>query len=177
MMDINLLTTKSKLAKVFLFFFLWPLVLIPLAEAHTVVPDMGPENYGETLSQSREATITGKVTDENGEPLPGVTVSVEGSLTGTVTDLEGNYSLTVPEGSVLTFSFIGYSTQRISVGKQTVINASLVPDVQALSEVVVTAFGIEKEKKALSYAVQEISGDRLAAVGNTNLTNSLQGKV
>jgi len=177
MMDINLLTTKSKLAKVFLFFFIWPLVLIPLAEAHTVVPDMGPENYGETLSQSREATITGKVTDENGEPLPGVTVSVEGSLTGTVTDLEGNYSLTVPEGSVLTFSFIGYSTQRISVGKQTVINASLVPDVQALSEVVVTAFGIEKEKKALSYAVQEISGDRLAAVGNTNLTNSLQGKV
>lgn len=124
-----------------------------------------------------DVSITGTVTDENGEPIPGVTVSVDGSTTGTVSDLEGKYALTVPEGSTLIFSFIGYGTKRVVIGVQNVIDVSLVPDIQALSEVVVTAFGIEKEKKALSYAVQEVEGERLAAVGNTNLTNSLQGKI
>jgi TonB-linked SusC/RagA family outer membrane protein len=124
-----------------------------------------------------DVTVTGTVSSESGEPLPGVTISAEGTTIGTVTDLDGNYTLTVPEESTLVFSFIGYGTQRVTVGDQSIIDVEMVPDVQALSEVVVTAFGIEKEKKALSYSVQEIEGDRLAAVGNTNLTNSLQGKI
>jgi TonB-dependent SusC/RagA subfamily outer membrane receptor len=121
--------------------------------------------------------ITGKVTDENGVPLPGVTIIIEGSSTGTVTDIDGNYTLEAEEGAVLIFSFVGFENQRIKVGNSNVIDVRLLQDQSSLDEVVVTAFGIEKEKKSLSYAVQEVEGDKLAAVGNTNLVNSIQGKI
>ncbi|WPP51913.1 SusC/RagA family TonB-linked outer membrane protein [Catalinimonas niigatensis] len=125
-----------------------------------------------------EKTITGQVSDENDEPLPGVNVLVKNTTIGTVTDVNGNFRLNAPDdATTLVFSSVGYSTEEVAIENQSVINISLVPDIQALSEVVVTAFGIEKEKKALSYAVQEVEGEQLAAVGNTNLVNSLQGKV
>ncbi|MEX2567152.1 MAG: SusC/RagA family TonB-linked outer membrane protein [Cyclobacteriaceae bacterium] len=121
--------------------------------------------------------VTGKVTDENGSPLPGVTIIIEGSSTGTVSDIDGNYTLEAEEGAVLIYSFVGYESQRRTVGNSNVINVQMVQDQSSLDEVVVTAFGIEREKKSLSYAVQEIEGDKLAAVGNTNLVNSIQGKI
>src|SRR5690606_32711778 len=91
----------------------------------------------QSVAEWVDVTIKGKVVDEKGEAVPGVTISLEGSNIGTVTDLEGNYSITVPEEATLTFSFIGYNTQRIVVGDQSVIDVVLVPDIQALSEVVV----------------------------------------
>ena len=131
------------------------------------------------LKSVLEKTVTGQVVnEENNEPLPGVTVLVKNTTIGTVTDLSGNYRLVVPdEASTLLFSFVGFNTEEVPIDNRTVINVVLTPDIQALSEVVVTAFGIEKEKKALSYSVQEVEGEKLAAVGNTNVVNSLQGKV
>src|SRR5690606_16966512 len=83
----------------------------------------------------KDVTVQGKVTDENDEPIPGAAVSVSGTTIGTVTDLEGNYSLTVPDGSVLRFSFIGYETQEIEVGDLSVINVTLTEDMASLDEV------------------------------------------
>lgn len=167
----------------FLYVFLLQMAFINLTSAvdfHSQYKGIGIKNTERHAFAKKpivDVIITGRVADENGEALPGVTVSVDGTSSGTVTDMDGNYSLTVPEGSTLNFSFIGYGTERIAIGDQSIIDVVLIPDIQALSEVVVTAFGIEKEKKALSYAVQEVEGERLAAVGNTNLTNSLQGKI
>ncbi len=124
-----------------------------------------------------EAIITGKVTDENGEPLPGASVTVAGTTTGTVTDMDGNYTITVPDGSTLIFSYIGFETMQISVDNRSQIDVSLNIDSTSLEEIVVTAFGIEKEKRQLVYATQEVAGKDLAAVGNSNLLNGLQGKV
>lgn len=122
--------------------------------------------------------VSGVVTDVDGAPLIGVTVLEMGTGSGTVTDFDGNYQISVAdENAILQFSYTGYAPQQITVGSQRKIDVQLAVSVSDLSEVVVTAFGIEKEKKALSYAVQEVEGEKLAAVGNTSVINSLQGKV
>ncbi|MBI0397246.1 SusC/RagA family TonB-linked outer membrane protein [Cyclobacterium marinum] len=121
--------------------------------------------------------ITGRVTDDQGLPLPGVTIIIEGTSVGTVTDFDGNYTLDAEEGNVLVYSFVGFESQRKTIGNSSVIDVQMIQDASSLEEVVVTAFGIKKEKKSLSYAVQELEGDKLSAVGNTNLVNSIQGKI
>ncbi|ODS78744.1 MAG: hypothetical protein ABS46_16655 [Cytophagaceae bacterium SCN 52-12] len=122
--------------------------------------------------------ITGRITDEKGEGLPGVSIVVRGSAMGTTTQIDGNYRLTIPEGDVtVIFSFVGYLTREIIVGNRSGIDLQMEVDTKALDEVVVTSFGIEREKKALFYATQEVKGTQLTAVGNPNLLNSLQGKV
>lgn len=122
--------------------------------------------------------ITGRITDEKGDGLPGVSIIVKGSAVGTTTQIDGNYRLTVPEGDVsVIFSFVGYLTREIVVGNRSGIDLQMEVDTKALEEVVVTSFGIEREKKALFYATQEVKGAQLTAVGNPNLLNSLQGKV
>jgi hypothetical protein len=107
---------------------------------------------------AQQRVITGKViSDEDGLGLPGASVLVKGTTIGTTTDLDGNYSISVPEGSnVLIFSFVGLKTQEESIGNRSVINLILAVDASQLSEVVVTAIGIEKEKKALGYAVSTV---------------------
>ncbi len=131
------------------------------------------------VSEALSINISGVITDgENGGSLPGVNVIVKGTGTGTTTDNVGRYAIEVPDqNSVLVFSFIGYEAQEVVVGVQTQINPRLVPDVRSLDEVVVTAFGIEKEKRQLVYSTQEVDGKDLTAVGNANLLNGLQGKI
>jgi len=125
-----------------------------------------------------DKTISGRVTEEKGDGLPGVSIIVKGTTLGTTTQIDGTYRINVPDGNpVLIFSFVGYVTQEIMVGNQSVIDLQLQTDTKALDEVVVTSFGIEREKKALFYATQEVKGAQLTAVGNSNLLNSLQGKV
>ena len=103
-------------------------------------------------------TLTGTITD-GGEPLPGVSVVVSGTTTGTVTDLDGNFSLEVPaDAKSLTVSYVGYDSQTISIGSQSTFNISLAAGVD-LEEVVVTALNISREKKALGYSIQEVGGD------------------
>ncbi|QNF32896.1 SusC/RagA family TonB-linked outer membrane protein [Adhaeribacter swui] len=120
--------------------------------------------------------VSGKIVDAD-LPLPGVTVLVKGTTTGTVSNAEGMYTLECPPTSTLVFSFIGYTSQEIAVGGKTSINVSLATDATQLGEVVVTAFGIEREKKALGYTIQEVSGSKLAEVKTSNVVNNLSGRV
>lgn len=127
---------------------------------------------------AQNRTVTGKVTSAaDGAALPGVNVLVKGSNAGTTTGAEGTYSLTVPDGSTLVFSFIGFNTQEITVGNQSVINVQLRDNISQLGEVVVTAVGISREKKSLGYATAQVTSEDLLQGQNTNPINALQGKV
>jgi TonB-linked SusC/RagA family outer membrane protein len=132
-----------------------------------------------TAALAQERTITGTVTSqETDEGLPGVNVIVQGTTQGTVTDLDGNYRLAVPEGSnVLTFSFIGLKDQVIEINGRSVIDVEMAEDAQQLSEVVVTAIGIEQDRRKLGYSVQEIDSEEITRAPQTNLVNSMNGKM
>ncbi|WP_417873117.1 SusC/RagA family TonB-linked outer membrane protein [Xanthomarina gelatinilytica] len=126
---------------------------------------------------AQEKTISGTVSDENGLPLPGVNIIVKGTTNGTQTDFDGNYSITASTGDVLSYSFVGYTKKEMTVGASNNISFSMTPDVTAIDEVVITAFGIKKEEKAIGYAVQSVKGDDIAESNETNVVNSLSGKV
>lgn len=127
---------------------------------------------------AQERTITGTVVGADGAPIPGVNVVQEGTTNGTVTDEQGNFSINVPEGSGrLVFTFVGFETVTLPIGTQSQITVTLEEDAQQLSEVVVTALGIERETKALGYSVQEVQGEELTRVKETNVVNSLQGRI
>src|SRR5690606_338820 len=121
-----------------------------------------------------DITVTGTVKDANGEPIPGATVSVPGTNIGTATDLDGTYSLTVPEGSSLSFSFIGYVTQMVEVGARSVIDIVLEEDMASLDEVVVIGYGTAK-KSDLTGSVARISMEDKARQANVNLFQALVG--
>lgn len=122
-----------------------------------------------------QITVTGTVTDGT-DPLPGVSVLVKGTTQGVQTDLEGKYTLDVPEAATLQFSFLGFITKEVAVEGQTVINVALEEDLAQLEEVVVTAFGIERQQRSLGYASSTISAKQLTEAGNTNFASALYGK-
>jgi TonB-linked SusC/RagA family outer membrane protein len=125
---------------------------------------------------AQQFAVTGVISDESGELLAGVTVAVKGTSTGVMSDVDGKYSITVPNSNaVLIFSYVGYVQQEITVGSQTVINVQLKSSTE-LDEVVVTALGITKEAKALGYAVSTISAKELTKVGSPNFGAALYGK-
>lgn len=130
-----------------------------------------------SVAWAQERTVTGKVTSvEDGSGLPGVNVLVKGTTNGTVTDVEGKYSISVSSGK-LVFSFIGYVTQEVEIGERSTVDVQLASDVTQLSEIVVTAQGIDKDKKSIGYSVQTVKGGDIAQRSETNLLNSLQGKL
>ena len=130
-----------------------------------------------TFSYGQEKTISGNVTDQNGLPLPGVSIVVVTTTTGTQTDFDGNYSIQANEGDVLRFSYIGQKTVNRTVGAATTINIQMEEDAQALEEVVVTALGIQKSTRTLGYGTDVVKGEELVKARETNIVNSLQGKV
>lgn len=130
----------------------------------------------EDLSKEMDITITGTVIDQNGEPIPGVTVSVTETGIGTATDLGGNYSLTVPEGSILVFSFIGFESQKIIVGDKSVIDVTLTEDMSSLDEVVVVGYGTQKKADIIG-AVSRVSSDQLEGRNVSQLSQSLTGQM
>ncbi|MGA0559803.1 SusC/RagA family TonB-linked outer membrane protein [Larkinella sp. VNQ87] len=139
-------------------------------------------SYGKPVPVSEKAPlakdITGTVRDGNGAALPGVNVVIKGTTKGTTTNSEGKYSITVDNNStVLIFSFIGALTQEIAVGDRSVIDVTLQEDSKQLNEVVVTALGIERSAKTLTYATQQIDGKKLTDVRDANFVNTLSGKV
>ncbi|MEM6361593.1 MAG: SusC/RagA family TonB-linked outer membrane protein [Bacteroidota bacterium] len=133
--------------------------------------------FSETWAQER--TISGKVSSiEDGSALPGVNVVLKGTSTGTVTDIDGNYNLSVPsEGGTLIFSFIGLATEEIEIGARSVIDLQMSPDVEQLSEVVITAVGIETNKRALGYSVQNVDAEEIVNARETNLVSALNSKI
>lgn len=128
---------------------------------------------------AQERTVSGKVTSsEDGSAIPGVNVLLRGTAIGGVTDATGGYTLSVPEsGGVLVFSFIGFQTQEVEIGSRSVVDVVLLPDVTELTEVVVTALGIERQKAALGYSVQEVSGSEISATKESSFISSLSGRV
>src|SRR5690606_30084281 len=128
---------------------------------------------------AQERTVSGRVTSsEDGAAIPGVNVLLKGTAMGSVTDATGSYSLTVPEsGGTLVFSFIGFVTQEVEIGQRSVVDVIMTPDVTQLTEVVVTALGIEREEKSIGYAVQEVSGDEISNIKTDNFVNALSGRV
>ena len=129
------------------------------------------------FAQEQRRTITGTVKDVNGESIIGANVSVEGTTLGTITDIDGAFKLDAPENGKLIISFIGYEKQEISINKKTNFSITLKEDSEMLSEVVVTALGIKREKKALGYAMQEVKTDVFSENRSTSVSNLLQGKV
>ena len=123
-------------------------------------------------------TVTGVITSAVDKlPVIGASISVEGTTRGTTTDLDGKYSIDVDDNSVLVVSYVGMTTQRITVGSRSVIDVELQENAQVLEEVVVTAMGQTQEKKKLNFAVQSLSADDVTAGQSVNFANSLQGKV
>lgn len=131
----------------------------------------------EGKQQGKERTITGVVSDDMG-PLIGVNVLVKGTSNGCITDLDGNFTLTTTEANpVLVFSYIGYKSQEISATGSASINVLMQNDTQMIEEVVVTALGIKRSEKALSYNVQQVNTDAITSNKDANFVNSLSGKV
>ncbi len=127
-----------------------------------------------------QSSISGTVIDETGEPLTGANVIIKGTTTGSVTDLDGNFKITLPDDRseiTLVVSFLGYSKKEVPVNGASVLNISLLPDIRQLGEVVVTAFGVEQEKKAINYSVQEVETKDIMDSGQDNIVSALQGKV
>ncbi|MEX0882935.1 MAG: TonB-dependent receptor [Cyclobacteriaceae bacterium] len=151
-------------------FYGWmiPMLLCGTLLAHT-------ENRME-LNILLDISVSGTVTDANGQPMPGVTVTVLGTNQGTVTDLDGKYSMSVPDDANLVFSFIGFSSQTIEVGNQSVINVSLEEDMASLDEVVVVGYGTQK-KANMTGSVATVGADEIIKRPLTNVAGLLQGKV
>ncbi len=134
---------------------------------------------GTVFVHAQTKTLTGTVTsDEDNQPIPGVSVSVKGTTLGTITNLEGEFELGVPQDAkTLVFSFIGMKNYELEIGNQTNFKVQMSADVIGINEVVVTALGIKKDKKALGYAVQAVSEEELARTGNSSLLGAMQGKL
>ncbi len=128
------------------------------------------------LSFAQQLTVTGTVSDDSGMPLIGATVAIAGTSTGTTSDFDGNYSIKANQGDVLSVSYVGYSSQDITVGTSTTVNVTLAPD-NSLEEVVVTALGIKRDEKALGYSVQSIKGEGMTEARESNISNALSGKI
>lgn len=136
-------------------------------------------SYFSDLSASQQAgtvTVKGTVVDAKGEPLIGVSILEKGTNNGTITDIDGNFTLSVTEGATIEASYIGYKTLSLTA-KPDFGQITMSEDTEVLDEVVVTALGIKRSQKALSYNVQEVKGEALTAVKDANFMNSLAGKV
>ena len=160
--------------------------------SHSMKVNFYPRFYGTTsrwllaaavllacqFAAKAQSSVTGRVTDSaDGNGLPGVNVSVKNTQFGTITDSDGRYSIAVDGNAVLVFSFIGYSTQEITVNGRTTINVSLEGSSETLEEIVVTALGIEREERSLGYSVGKVDGDELTHVAQENVLNSLAARV
>ena len=116
--------------------------------------------------------VTGKVTDDTGQPLPGASVVIKGTTIGVITDLNGNYNLSAPVNAKLVFSFVGMNNAEVTVGANKNINVQLVTSTVGVEEVVVTALGISREKKSLGYSVAEVKGGEMQKVASANALSS-----
>lgn len=127
---------------------------------------------------AQERTITGKITSEEEQGgLPGVSILIKGTTNGTISDIDGNYSLEVPTDAILAITYVGHTSQDIEIGSRTVIDIVMTVDLKELSEVIVTAVGIERQSKALGYSVENVDGDRVQQVAEPDPLRALQGKI
>lgn len=164
---------RSKLSKLLLFLLIASGHNVAL---HATESGLSVSNSSLSSGSVEKVTTTGQVVDAKGEPLIGVSILEVGTTNGTITDIDGNFTLSVNAGATLEISYIGYKTQTIAV-RAKLGQIVMREDTEVLDEVVVTALGIKRSQKALSYNVQEVKGDALTAVKDANFMNSLAGKV
>ncbi|MDR3058588.1 MAG: TonB-dependent receptor plug domain-containing protein, partial [Prevotella sp.] len=128
------------------------------------------------VQQSQRITVKGIAIDANGEPLIGASVSEKGTTNGTMTGIDGDYTLSVPANATLVITYVGYLPQEIALNGQTSVDFTLKEDSQTLDEIVVTALGIKKKEKSLTYSTQQVGNDDLTRVKDPNMINALAGK-
>lgn len=143
-----------------------------------VKPGINIENKDRVVIKDEDLfkIITGVVIDDDGEPLPGVSILIEGTTNGTVTDIDGKFSIDVQEGSFLVFSFIGFETKRVQVTSSNIYNITLNTDLKSLGEVIVVGYG-EQRKETITGSVATVKGDELVKSPAMNLTNSIAGRM
>jgi len=128
------------------------------------------------IINTADITVKGKVVGESGEPMPGVNIAVKGTATGTTSDADGNYSITIPDNAILIFTFIGYASQEIAVGNRSMIDVSLVPDIKTLSEVVVVGYGTQ-ERKDVTGSIASVDIKTIRDVPIQTADQALQGRM
>jgi len=163
------------LRKLFCFLLAFAFLFL-VTSVHAFAINSKAENQNQVQPQQK---ITGTVIDDSGTPLPGASVKIKGTINGTITDVNGNYKLTVTNigKPILVFTFIGYEQVEIPLQNKTVINATLANKIVSFDEVVVTALGISREAKSLSYAQQNVDVETMNETKSTNIVNSLSGKI
>lgn len=147
------------------------------AMSNEAFPTMEMSTANSTLVQQNQINVTGTVTDANNEPLIGVNVKIKGTATGTITDFDGKFALETAKGAVLEISYVGYKSKEVKVVDGKPLSVILTEDTEVLSEVVVTALGIKKEAKSLSYNVQKVDNSEITRVADANFVNNLNGKI
>ena len=145
-------------------------VIIAATKTHTA-------KVSETQQSSGEVKVSGTIVDTSGDPIIGATIRVKDSQNGTTTDLDGKFELMARKGATLIISYIGMNTEEVKVAGDAPMNITLKAEAQQIDEVVVTALGIKRSEKALSYNVQKVGGENVTTVKNPNFMNSLSGKV
>ncbi|HVF96120.1 MAG TPA: SusC/RagA family TonB-linked outer membrane protein, partial [Flavisolibacter sp.] len=146
------------------------------AELMTII-GMGTTTTDNIAAKNLRAPITGRVTTPDGQPLPGVSIRVKGTSRGTTTNARGEFTIEANKGETLVVSYVGYQPSETTIGDNTSLTLSLTASDSQLSEVVVTALGVRRERKALGYSVTEVKGDELTRAREVNVMNSLVGKV
>jgi hypothetical protein len=134
-------------------------------------------NVSANLFGNAPRIIKGYVTDSKKTTLPGVSILIKGTNTGTITGQDGGFSIKADNGDILVLTYLGFKTKEVPVTESNLYNITLEEDAKGLSEVVVTALGVKKEKAKLGYAVQEVKGEALVKAREPNIINSLTGRV
>lgn len=129
------------------------------------------------LAIDEQNTIVGKVTDENGQSLPGVNIVIKGTSTGTQTNFDGNYTINAKKGDILIFSYLGFKTEEITVATSNTINIILKEDTETLDQVIITALGEKRSVKSIGYAATNIKSQEISETTENNVINALSGKV
>ena len=158
-------------------------LLLSFTATASPYPSRGGENDPSQVMQDDEPQkdkrkITGQIVDEQGEPLIGAGIAVKGTDEKALTDLSGKFTIATAEPSpTLVFTYMGYKTKEVAAGDHTVVNVKMEEDQEELSEVIVTALGIKREKKLLGYAVQDLQSEQLNLTGDPSVTSALSGKI
>jgi TonB-linked SusC/RagA family outer membrane protein len=131
----------------------------------------------QSTGSSGQITVRGKVTDAKGVNLPGVAIQIKGTQSGTTTDTQGGFSLSAPSNGTLVATYLGYTTQEVLINGKTSVDITLIESQQSLDEVVVTAFGVTKERRGLVSSVQEVKGDQFTQARDNNIATALTGRI
>ncbi|MDF9830983.1 SusC/RagA family TonB-linked outer membrane protein [Parabacteroides sp. PF5-6] len=159
--------------KGYIYVFISCLLISPIINAQGA----NPIDFSVASTTQEKLKITGTVVDQAGEPLPGANVVEKGTTNGSVTDVDGTFSMIAPSHSILVVSYVGFTTQEIPVNNQLYLRIELAEDGLTLENVVVTALGIARNESELTYSLKQVGGDELTRVKDANLMNSLAGKV